>query len=216
MPVNRWWAKSAAEIYWLEITGRPDLGADLKAPQQDETGDDYWSYSLINEVGDGDIVFHYDRNRHAIVAWSRAAGQAWEEDIVWAARGGSARRTSTLPHLRPGWKLGLTDHERLAEPVTLDQVRTQRTRVLDIEDRLTSTYGAPVYMPFVRYGPTMRAQQGYLTKMPAALLTMFPSLASAAQRARETAPNRKIPHLLSGAHRRAVDSVPLTDQRMSK
>ena len=56
MPINRWWDKAKGEIYWLEITGRDDMGADLKAPQRDDEGSDYWSYSLVTEVDDGDVV----------------------------------------------------------------------------------------------------------------------------------------------------------------
>jgi hypothetical protein len=89
--INRWWDKADGEIYWMEITGRHDIGTDLKAPQRDDDGSEYWSYSLVTEVADGDITFHYDQGKHAIVSWSRAAGEAWAEDIVWAARGTSAR-----------------------------------------------------------------------------------------------------------------------------
>ncbi len=122
MPIHRWWDQADQEAYWLEITGRPDIGADLKAPERDDAGSEYWSYSLVPEVGDGDIVFHYDRRRHAIVAWSRAAGEAWEDDIVWAARGTSARGSNTKPYKRPGWKLGLADHGAVSPEVSLDSI----------------------------------------------------------------------------------------------
>ena len=39
-----WWEASPVERYWCEITDRDDIGADLKCPQTDETGDEYWSY----------------------------------------------------------------------------------------------------------------------------------------------------------------------------
>ena len=54
-----WWIDQAREIYWCEITDREDIGSDLKCPQIDDKGDPYWSYSLINQVLPGDIVFHY-------------------------------------------------------------------------------------------------------------------------------------------------------------
>ncbi len=43
MPINRWWNKAQGETYWLEITGREDIGADLNAPQLDDEGSEYWS-----------------------------------------------------------------------------------------------------------------------------------------------------------------------------
>lgn len=200
MPINRWWDKAEGEAYWLEITGRDDIGADLKAPQLDDEGSDYWSYSLVTEVGDGDVVFHYDRHKHAIVAWSRAAGEAWEEDIVWGARGGTARRASVTPYQRPGWKLGLTDHASVTPPVTLEDVRVRRAAILDLEARLQQKHGRSIYMPFVRYSNTLRAQQGYLTKFPKDMIGWFPPLVAAAQLANTTAPTPTNPAPTAKAH----------------
>jgi hypothetical protein len=58
--INRWWAGSPRENLWLEVTRRDDIGVNLKAPQTNEKGEDYWSYSLIHEIQEGDIVYHYD------------------------------------------------------------------------------------------------------------------------------------------------------------
>ena len=46
----------AGERYWMEITDRADLGADLHAPLVDENGKKNASYSLIREAEDGDIA----------------------------------------------------------------------------------------------------------------------------------------------------------------
>jgi hypothetical protein len=37
---ERWWDGDAAEIFWLEITDRDDLGVDLHAPAADEDEDE--------------------------------------------------------------------------------------------------------------------------------------------------------------------------------
>ena len=29
--IHNWWNKKPDEIFWLEVTGRPDIGANLKA-----------------------------------------------------------------------------------------------------------------------------------------------------------------------------------------
>jgi hypothetical protein len=55
----RWWDSNPEERYWCEITDRRDIGSDLKCPQTNEADRKYWSYSLINEVAPGDVVFHY-------------------------------------------------------------------------------------------------------------------------------------------------------------
>jgi hypothetical protein len=70
MPINKWWETDSKEIYWLESTDRDDLGANLHAPQFDDTGRDNWRYSLILESQPGDIVYHYYRPSKAIVARS--------------------------------------------------------------------------------------------------------------------------------------------------
>src|SRR5690348_464379 len=97
-----WWKPFAAERYWLEVTDRTDLGANLKAPQTNERGEPFWSYSLIREVRSGDVVFHYRRGEAAITASSMATGKVWEDLIVWAARGTYARDAGIQPHARPG------------------------------------------------------------------------------------------------------------------
>jgi hypothetical protein len=41
-----WWQGDRRERCWLEITGRDDLGVDLKAPKLNEASEPYWSYTL--------------------------------------------------------------------------------------------------------------------------------------------------------------------------
>jgi hypothetical protein len=68
------------------------VGTNLWAPQANERGKPYWSYSLIRQIGrGGDVVFHYHTPTRAIVGWSLAVGHAYYEPIVWAARGASAQ-----------------------------------------------------------------------------------------------------------------------------
>lgn len=107
--INRWWADDPAEIFWLEVSARgADVGIDLNAPTEDEKGRPFWSYDLITEVAEGEIVLHYDREEHAVVAWSIAVGSAWEDTVVWAARGTYARGQNIQPHERPGRRLSLS------------------------------------------------------------------------------------------------------------
>lgn len=56
---SAWWTNDPRERYWLEITEREDLGANLKAPQANESGKPSWSDSLISEVRPVDVVLHY-------------------------------------------------------------------------------------------------------------------------------------------------------------
>ncbi len=43
--IHTWWDKKLDEKFWLEVTGRTDIGVNLKAPQANEHGNNLWSYS---------------------------------------------------------------------------------------------------------------------------------------------------------------------------
>jgi hypothetical protein len=94
--INRWWEADPAEIFWMEITGRNDLGANLAAPQTDERGAEYVGYTLVREVRDGDVVFHFHRKLRQIVAWSRAVGGPYTGTIIWAAAGRVSASTAAV------------------------------------------------------------------------------------------------------------------------
>src|SRR5579872_1935646 len=139
-PVHKWWDDHPDEKFWLEITDRPDLGVDLKAPQTDDNGHEYWSYSLVTEVKDGDIVFHYHKPKAAIVAWSRAVGTYWHDAIVWAAHGTVAREAGVTPYRRPGWALGLEDFSLLDHPVSLQEIREREPELKTMVTKLEVTH----------------------------------------------------------------------------
>jgi hypothetical protein len=180
---HRWWEGRSTEIFWLEVTRRPDIGANLNAPQTNENADEFWSYSLIKEVKDGDLVFHYDGVAQAIVGRSVATGIVWEDQVIWAARGSSARSANIAPHPRPGWYLGLEGYGRLPVPVTLDAIRERVDVIRSLKASLSDDVGEPLYFPF-EIGPKrpIRPMQGYLFKLPSAFLERFGIEVTAADR----------------------------------
>jgi hypothetical protein len=123
LKLNRWWSDDPAEVFWMEITERDNLGDDLNAPQLADNGREFWGYSLIGEINDGDVVFHYHKDDHAIIAWSRASGGVWDDTVLWGARGTTARTAGVAPYLRPGWRHGLEDFSPIEPSVTLDDLR---------------------------------------------------------------------------------------------
>lgn len=166
----------------MEITDRDDLGVDLNAPQRNQQGADYWSYSLIRYVREGDVVLHYFKPDEAIVGWSRAVGGAWSDEVVWGAKGASARSHGVEPYRRPGWRLGLENFAELVEPLTLERVRESEALVIAIRDKLRKEVRTP-YFPFVPYrGQPLRTFQGYLVKFPAELVAAFDDLGKLADR----------------------------------
>jgi hypothetical protein len=168
--VDRWWLELPTERFWLEVSDRgADLGLDLNAPAGDENGDRFWSYDLVDEVADGDVVLHYDRSEHAIVAWSVGVGSAWPDAVVWAARGTSAREKHILPHERPGRRHALRGPFALATQLSLSQIRTRQAQLVEIR-------GKRKYFPFELGRRATRPMQGYLFKLPSAFLELFPEL----------------------------------------
>ena len=170
--IERWWNADVRERYWLEVSARDsDLGVDLNAPETNERGRPFWSYDLLWEVEDGDVVLHYDRDRRAIVAWSWAVGRAWPDNVIWAARGTSARERHIEPHERPGIRVSLRGPFMLVEPLTLQRIR-QEQRQLEV------IRGQRLYFPFELGSRETRPMQGYLFKLPLEFVELFPELAS--------------------------------------
>jgi len=191
MPDERWWADQPAEAFWLEITDRADLGLDLHAPAADEEGYEYWSYALVREVREGDIVLHYRARPHgAITHWSRAVGEPYRDEVVWGAHGQASGRGPVAPYPRPGWRRPLDGPYELPEPVTKEQLRDWEPAIRDTFDRLRAEYPrTPLYFPFqLSDSRPLRAFQGYVAKFPRVLVDEIPQLAGVAEYAIATAP----------------------------
>lgn len=146
--VNRWWREHPSEIYWIEITSRPDIGANLKAPQSSNSG-----HFLVKEVQSGDVIYHYDMNRHAFVGRSYGTGELWEEEIEW-------------PHKRPGWYSRIVGFEPVG-PITLSRFQEDWDLIAEKRKDLISMVKT-AYFPFEsgEKRPTRPVQGGYLCKMP--------------------------------------------------
>lgn len=143
MEFHRWWEADPGERFWLEITDRTDLGIDLNAPKFGANGREQWHYSLIHEVSEGDLVFHYHKtgNEATISAWSRASGEPWEDEVVWAPHAGERRE----PEKQAGWRLALEGFHRIDDPVTFAQLRESEDIIRVLESELEDRHGTPLY-----------------------------------------------------------------------
>ena len=187
----RWWESDPSEIFWLEITDREDLGVDLNAPSERESGGSYWSYEFVREVREGDIVLHYrTRPINAITHWSRAVGNPYADQVYWGAHGQASGRGPVDPYWRDGWRHPLDGPYALPAPLTAVRLHEREHDVGAIRDALEAAHPRrPVYFPFqLSDTRELRAFQGYLTKFPRALVEAFPELAVVSEIASATAP----------------------------
>jgi len=200
-----WWYGDPGERYWVEITAREDIGADLHAPAANEKAGSFWSYDLVRAPLPGDLVYHYDSRKQAIIGYSQIVGMPWSDRIVWAAQGTSARKQGIVPHLRDGVRRGLGGFSPLAVPVTKAMLLERREALFAVRDAVSKP-PVPTRFPFIPYGKTdVRAIQGYLTKLPKALLTIFPELVAVP--AQESEPVEQGNPIFGGAYRRANEEL---------
>lgn len=180
MAINEWWAGDPSERYWLEVTDREDVGTDLHAPETDVSGQAKWTYALVRFVGDGDAVFHYELAERAITSWSLAAGGSWEDETIWAAHGTVSR--DQTPFARPGIYHGLHGPFALDEPLTLAVLRAGEERLRRVVSEVEAAHGGSLYLPFQFRQDQLRMGQGYLFKMPSAVVSAFSQLRDATPR----------------------------------
>jgi MoxR-like ATPase len=161
---GRWWEMSLEETFWMEVTGREDIGANLKAPRYQEGGSTPGHWQTVSEADEGDTVFHYSKSEEGIIGFSTIVGPWREEPIIWKK-----------DEEEPGFFRELQSFTRLDHPVTLEQIRGRREEVLDLKNGLEEQHGNPLYFPFTLYGSENipRPQEGYLHKFPAALVSLF-------------------------------------------
>ncbi len=165
----------------MEITDRLDLGSSLWAPQLDGGGNESWSYSLLTYVQPGDRVFHWHKSlagEPAIVGWSEAVGPLGVEEKSWQARG-TRGRARGVPTVGPAWVVPLAGLVELDSPLTRSELNARYAELLEVMDEVSVASEGPAYLPFQNYGGReLRAQQGYLTKFPRALVDLvFPESA---------------------------------------
>ncbi|WP_216587009.1 protein NO VEIN domain-containing protein [Streptomyces brasiliscabiei] len=177
MSVNRWWRRDPSERYWLEITNREDIGTNLVAPQVNDQGAEYWSYTLVREVRPGDLVLHWDKNHGpGVVGYSHVTGEPFASTITWQSRGTYGRRRNASGP-EAAWQAPLGGFRRLKRPVTQARLREIEFRVRSLRDHLAEAVEGPLYFPFaLSESRPLRTAQGYLTKLPRALVEELPEL----------------------------------------
>lgn len=174
MAINEWWTADPEQRFWMEITDRYNIGADLFAPTLDGGGRPYWGYELITYVQPGDIVLHWHKTlagEPGIVGWSQATGVYEDTDIEWQAHGTVGRAKGSLTP-RPAWRMPLMNYTALPAPVLISDVRAEEKTLRGVAAKLEAQYpSGTLYFPFgFSDKRPLRAQQTYFVKMPVEVL----------------------------------------------
>ena len=162
---HSWWESSLEEKFWVESTDRTDIGRNLLAPISTHAGQ-----KLVAFVEDGDVVFHYYQPTKSIVAFSVAKGFPKIAEIRWPDRKKS--------EISPAYKIDLINYTELDEPITLKEIQDKQGSIRTIKSALDKKYdGKSIYFPFQipKEKVIQPAQGAYLSKMPKALVDLFPT-----------------------------------------
>lgn len=176
LKINEWWKDYPSECFWLEITWRLDIGADLKAPQFAGDGkSETYSYTLLKYVSVGDIVFHYSTRHSSIIGYSIVDSEYFEDNIKWKALGTSAAKDEGEAYIRPGFKAGLRNFTEFSDPISLNSLRTYSSNILSIKNKMEKTEKGALYFPFSfdKKNLLKGAIQGYLVKFPQSIVSLF-------------------------------------------
>ena len=177
-----WWHGDRTENLYMEVTGRDDIGADLKAPLLARGGKPTGAYALVPEVKPGDIVLHYFTKDEAIIGISVASDAAEPAPIFWAARGSYARAAGERPRWLSGIRVPLTEYSELDPVIPLDEIRQHGPEILLLREALQSEHGGSLYFPWIPYGNgPLRTFQTYLAKVPRSVLPLLPDLKAAVE-----------------------------------
>jgi len=166
---NPWWIEDSEERYWLEIL-KIESNARFFEPKDKKKigiGKQIWAphfspknptkrkrittFSLVNFVRKGDVVYHYVAEQKAIVGYSHAKNYPYDDKRYWA---------SNENIKKPVFKVDLENFIPFENPVTLDYLREKQEELIDYLNENPNVKYAPFHK-----GKNMIAQ-GYLTKFP--------------------------------------------------
>ncbi|WP_138733089.1 protein NO VEIN domain-containing protein [Modestobacter excelsi] len=192
MALNTWWTSDPAQRYWMEITHREDLGANLHAPKLNAG---VWSYDLVSQVQPGDRILHWKSGpTRAMLGWSQVTGPATTvPQYTWQPRG-TVGRSQRGPRTSEGWVAPLGGLTMFSRPPTLEALLPLLDNLLELSAALAARHGEPTYFPFYRYGGTrVRTQQAYFVKFPVELFDLIPGIESARRSAEAEVEDADVP-----------------------
>jgi hypothetical protein len=197
--VNTWWEGMVGERFWLGIARRDGKSEVLAAPCGFGRSAPGWTRPQITHVKDGDVVFHYDEARQAIVARSIARGRARKRRLDWSGRERGQDPEGAPPRMLPSWTIGLEGSTPLDNVVPLDEIARIQWDLFPALREFEDEVGEPIYYPFAMGSPSdTHLLPGFVFKLPALFVERVPALVRASEQVRWS----------TAARTRAVHSPP--------
>jgi len=171
--MNRWWCIQEEPYFWVEVTIRDDLGANLKAPTKDVGGRDYWSYSILKEMKIGDTVLHYHQKNKGIVGISQVS-ETWKyQDIKWTP---SKKKFESTKGPRPGFLVGIKNFKKI-KPIYLKDIQKKNKEIETLSNSLKSRFGSSYFPFYIRKSrPYLSVNEGYGFIVNQDFVDLFPQL----------------------------------------
>lgn len=167
--INAWWENSPTERYWMEASRATSIGERLQGTQLRMDGSRSPFLTLLTFVQPGDHVLHWSKEMQSIIGTSVVAKPAISVPNTAA---------NVSAHERWLWSVSLNQFAILEVPITIGHLRAKVAEVSAVAESLLQTFGAPTYFPFSypKSKQLMLPKDGYMTKFPASLVDLFPSL----------------------------------------
>jgi hypothetical protein len=133
---------------------------------------------LIRHVADGDVVFHFDAVRQAIVARSVVRGRVLRRRLAWSRSARHRDPGQAWTESLQSWAVGLQESVPLADPVSMAHIARLQYDLFPALRTLEDTVGASLHYPFSLGSPVdTHVLAGHVFKLPALFVDACPMLA---------------------------------------
>lgn len=179
--INAWWEDVPEERFWLGVS-RPDReDVVIAVPCGSGRSTASGSHPLIRHVADGDLVFLFDEEREAIVAWSLARGGVSKRRLAGSRPGHRPDPEPARRARQPCWTIRLEPPRALEEVVSLEHIARLQSELFPALRGLEDRVGDPLHYPFaLGRSDATHLLAGRVFKLPALFVAACPALARAA------------------------------------
>lgn len=159
---KQWWSGDPAQRYWMELVNVDNWGSELIAPDEPR-------HALMYDVNVGDVVFHWVGKNNPLKLKSGMYGTSIVAGVLNLHAGewdGAPANT-----------IELTGYTAFEKPKLLTELRLFEPDILLLLSELSASVSSAVHFPFSKHKTAgLKPNQRYLTKLPAQMLEIVPSL----------------------------------------